>query len=74
MNPERGGDFTQSTYFSSCLNANTLHRAKEQVTVYLTHALVLPASRTDFGVGDMEVASVHLSTPLIVDYGEVDRL
>lgn len=41
---------------------------------YLTHPLVPPASCTDPGVGDVEVSSVHLSTPLIAHYRQVDRL
>ena len=43
------------------------------VTVYLTHSLIPPASCTDLGVADVEVPSVHFSTPLVADDGQVDH-
>lgn len=46
----------------------------ERTQPYLAHPLVSPASCTDPGVGDVEVSSVHLSTPLIAHYRQVDRL
>lgn len=42
--------------------------------IHLTHSLVFLASSTDPGVGDVEVSPVHLSTPLIAHYRQVDRL
>lgn len=42
--------------------------------VYLTHSLIPLASRTDLGVGDVQAPAVHLSTPLITDYRQVDSL
>lgn len=60
---------------ASCLNGKTSHyEIRTTTTVYLTHALVSLASGTDLGVGDVEVASVHLSTPLVADNGQVHRL
>lgn len=45
-----------------------------RVTVYLTHSLIPLASCTDLSVGDVNVPSMHVSTPLVADNGQVDRL
>lgn len=47
---------------------------KGPAIISLTHSLIPLASCTDLGVGDVEVPSVHLPTPLITDNGQVDRL
>lgn len=53
--------------FSNISKLKLLGKEYEQVTVYLTHSLIPIASCTDLGVGDVEVPSVHLPTPLITD-------
>lgn len=75
--------YTENNYFIqrskglfSFINKDWTRHANSsvRVTVYLTHSLIPLASCTDLGVGDVEVPSVHLSTPLITDNRQVDYL
>lgn len=52
----------------------TILTHKRATIIPLTYSLIPLASCTDLGVGDVEVPSVHLSTLLITDNGQVDRL
>lgn len=46
---------------------------KRAAIIPLTHSFIPLASCTDLGVGDVEVPSVHLSTPVIADNWQIDH-
>lgn len=71
--PKRLRLWTISTV-SSISDLKFLGKEYEGIATNLTHSLIPIASCTDLGVGDVEVPSVHLFTPLITDYRQIDHL